>query len=129
MLALALVRGAPGVWWRGLALSVLLLALANPSLVREERDPLNDVVLVIEDQSPSQGIEARRSQTERAVAHLLEELDKQPDSEVRRITAGAGEDNVAGDGTELFAALREALSKVAAPARLRHLDGDRRPGA
>ena len=101
-----------GVWWRGLALAVLLLALANPSLVREEREPLDDVVLVIEDQSPSQGIEARRAQTDRAVAHLLEELEAQSGSDVRRITAGAGEDHFSGDGTELFGALREALSKI-----------------
>ena len=51
LLALALLRRARGAWWRGLALTLLLLALANPILVKEQRDPLDDIALVVVDDS------------------------------------------------------------------------------
>ena len=45
--AFALWRRAPGVWWRGLAVATLLLALANPTLVEEEREALSDVARTV----------------------------------------------------------------------------------
>lgn len=39
MVAVALWRGLSGWWLRGLALGVLLLALANPALQEEDRAP------------------------------------------------------------------------------------------
>ena len=38
---LLLVSRPRGAWWRLLALGLLLLALANPSFTREEREPLS----------------------------------------------------------------------------------------
>ncbi len=67
----ALWRRARGTWWRALALGTLVLALANQILVREEREPLDDVALVVFDESPSQAIAPRGEQSEAAVAHLL----------------------------------------------------------
>ena len=56
------------------ALGLLLLALADPSLVREDRAGLKDVVAVVVDQSGSQTIgERRRRPTRRAPA-----LQKRP---------------------------------------------------
>ncbi|MEE9210307.1 MAG: hypothetical protein V3U23_07620, partial [Kiloniellales bacterium] len=49
LLGLALRRRARGLWWRALALTVLLLALANPALISEQRDLLDDVVLIVVD--------------------------------------------------------------------------------
>ena len=49
----ALWRRARGTWWRALALGTLVLALANPSLVREERELRDDVALVVVAESPS----------------------------------------------------------------------------
>ncbi len=112
LLALALWRRASGVFWRGTAFAVLLLALANPSLVEEQRDPLSDVVFVVADESSSQAIGERRGQTETAVDHLLEELALLPDTEVRLVRAGAGRSTLEDAGTRLFAPLRQALAKV-----------------
>ena len=43
----AIWRGMSGWWLRGLALATLLLAVANPSLQIEEREPLTDIVLLV----------------------------------------------------------------------------------
>jgi len=51
VLLLARSRGAP---MRALALGLMVLALANPSLTREDRDPIPSVAAVIVDKSPSQ---------------------------------------------------------------------------
>jgi hypothetical protein len=109
LLALALLRRARGAWWRGLALTLLLLALANPILVKEQRDPLDDIALVVVDDSASQAIEPRPAQSEAARTHLLETIGQLPDTELRLIRAGgeAGQ-----DGTRLFSAVRDALAKV-----------------
>jgi len=112
LLALTLWRRAPGAWWRGAAALVLLIALANPSLVREEREPLSDVVLVVVDDSPSQEIEPRPAQREAALAHLLKEMGTLEDTEVRVIRAGGGAFGLEQQGTRLFAALRDALASV-----------------
>ena len=51
LLLIARSRGAP---LRALALGLMVLALANPSLTREDRDPIPSVAAVIVDKSPSQ---------------------------------------------------------------------------
>ncbi|NIA71641.1 hypothetical protein HBA54_23905 [Pelagibius litoralis] len=112
LLALALWRRAPGVFWRGLAFGVLLLALANPALIEEQRDPLRDVVFVVADDSTSQTIDERSGQTDLAVAHLLEQLGELGDTEVRLIRAGDNRGTQDNRGTRLFGPLRQALAKV-----------------
>ena len=61
LLAFARSRG-----WavRALALAMMVLALANPSFTREDREPLSSVVAVVVDKSPSQGFGDRIKQTE-----------------------------------------------------------------
>src|SRR3546814_9083241 len=71
LLAVALWRHAAGVWWRAGAFAVLLLALANPSIIEEQRDPLSDIPFIDPDESASQEIGQRGSQTEQAVRQLL----------------------------------------------------------
>lgn len=51
---LSLISFVPGIWfqargtgWRMLAVLAILGALANPSLVEEERDPLKDVATIV----------------------------------------------------------------------------------
>ncbi len=112
LLALALWRRAAGVWWRGGAFAVLLAALANPSIIEEQRDPLSDVVFVVADESTSQQIENRGSQTEQAVAHLLQQIGTLEDTEVRLIRAGEVKGALDVEGTHLFGPLRQALAKV-----------------
>ena len=112
VVALALWRRARGTWWRALGLTVLLLALANPTLVAEQREPLDDVALVLIDESPSQDIAPRPAQSEAALGHLLDSLGGLKGTEVRVLRAGKGAVAVEEDGTRLFGALRRALAKV-----------------
>jgi hypothetical protein len=95
---------------RALALAVGLIALANPSLTREEREPLTSVVAVVVDESASQSFGDRTAQTEAARAALKERLDRVPGLEVRTIVADAGDGDQ--DGTRLFSALSAGLADV-----------------
>ena len=107
VLLLARSRGAPV---RAAALALLVLALANPSLTREDRDPVPSVVTVIIDKSPSQNFGDRNAQTEAARATLVERLKRIPGLEVR--VAEAGEADGETDGTRLFSALSATLADV-----------------
>ncbi len=112
LLGVALWRRASGVWWRAGAFAVLLAALANPSIIEEQRDPLSDVVFVVADESTSQEIEQRGTQTEEAVAHLLAQIGALEATEVRLIRAGDIKGALDVEGTRLFTPLRQALAKV-----------------
>ena len=112
VVALAFWRRARGAGWRSLAVLALLVALANPSLIEERREPLDDVALVLIDESPSQLVAPRPEQTEETVTHLLRELDRLQQTEVRVLRAGADAVGLDQDGTRLFTALRQGLAKV-----------------
>jgi len=106
--ALALWRGLPGWWLRGLGLAAVLAALAGPALQTEERQPLGDLALVVVDRSGSNRLGARPGQTEAALAHLarrLEALGIEP----REAAVPDAPDDA---GTRLFSAMDEALSDL-----------------
>src|SRR5262249_62209736 len=63
---------------RALALALFVLALANPSITREDRDPLTSVAAVVVDKSPSQEFGDRSQQTEAVRAALAERLPPHP---------------------------------------------------
>ena len=106
----AVFRRAGGVWWRALGFAVLLLAIANPALLVEERDPRDDIVLVVTDESESQDIQERPQQRAAISEALRQELSKLPRTEVRSIVAGAQQLGEADGGTKLFGAIQSALS-------------------
>jgi hypothetical protein len=87
-----------------------VLALANPSLTSEEREPLSTVVVVVVDKSASQEFGDRAAMTEAARAELKQRLERFPNAEVRWVEAGSGSGEV--DGTRLFTALSAALADV-----------------
>ena len=95
---------------RTIALALFVLALANPSITREDRDPLTSVAVVVVDKSPSQEFGDRQQQTEAVRAALAERLGRMPGIEVRFVEAGQADGET--DGTRLFAALSSALSDV-----------------
>jgi hypothetical protein len=107
--ALALVSRGPLAIARALALALVLAALANPSLVQEEREPVRDIVAVVIDRSLSQTLGERAAMTERVRVELLRRFGGLPDVEPRFIEAGDGEGD---DGTRLFAALANGLADV-----------------
>ncbi len=107
----ALWRGLPGWWLRVLAGAVLLVALANPALRQEQRQPLSDIVFVVVDQSSSQKIADRPAQIARAVQALKQRLGKMDNVEIR--TVPVGDAPVGSDaGTLAMTALRRAMSEV-----------------
>ncbi|MFM8613461.1 MAG: hypothetical protein ACKOC9_01795, partial [Alphaproteobacteria bacterium] len=50
---------ARGIWWRALAAVILLGALGNPRLLREERETRPDIAILAVDRSDSTGIADR----------------------------------------------------------------------
>src|SRR5664279_1601302 len=107
---LLLLARSRGVAMRIIALGLMVLALANPSLTREDRDPIPSVAAIIVDKSPSQDFGDRKQQTEAARATLVERLKRIPGLEVR--VAEAGEADGEHDGTRLFSALSSTLADV-----------------
>jgi hypothetical protein len=104
------VSRSRGAAVRTLALALIVLALANPSFTREDRDPLTSVAVVVVDKSPSQNFGDRTQQTEAARAKILEQLHRIPGLEVRVIEAGEADGET--DGTRLFTALNSTLVDV-----------------
>ncbi len=107
--AAGLVLRGPATLVRALALSLVLLGLANPSLVREDRERIKDVVAVIVDRSVSQTLAERAAQTTRARAEVERKLGSLADVEPRFVDVTHQEGQ---DGTHLFAALTGALADV-----------------
>lgn len=102
------LRGAP---IRALALTALVLALANPVIEQEERERLTNVAAVIVDRSESQSLDQRADQTDAALATLKERLSSLENVELRIIEAG--EQRLSdSDGTALFSSLTQALGDV-----------------
>jgi hypothetical protein len=111
ILALLLfVARSRGAAIRVLALALLLLALSNPSLTREDRQPLTSVAAVVVDKSPSQSFGDRTQQTEEARKAVVDRLGRIPGLEVRVVEAGQSDGET--DGTRLFTALNSALADV-----------------
>ena len=95
---------------RTAALALILLALANPSFTREDREPLSSVVVVVVDKSPSQNFGNRTLETDQARVALVDSLKKIKGLEVRVVEAGQADGET--DGTKLFGAVSSALSDV-----------------
>src|SRR5229473_2377752 len=108
--ALLLLGRARGAAVRVTALALILLALANPSFTREDREPLSSVAAVVIDKSPSQNFGSRTRETAQAQEALVDSLKKIKGLEVRVVEAGQADGET--DGTRLFGALQSALSDV-----------------
>ncbi len=108
--ALLLVIRSRGAWMRATALGFAALALANPSLTREDREALPSVAVVVVDKSPSQNFSDREKQTEAVRAAVTQRLGRIAGLEVRMVEAGQADGET--DGTRLFNALGAALADV-----------------
>ena len=109
MAVVAFLARGPVALLRALVLGLVLLALANPSLVQEEREPVKDVVAVVVDRSGSQALGERPAMTDRVRAELQRRLGPLNEIEPRFVEVPeAGGD----EGTRLFTALSSALADV-----------------
>lgn len=97
---------------RLLALSALVLALANPVMVEEQREPIKSIVGVVVDRSPSQNYGTRTRDTNDALNALKEEFKKHPEYEPRFIEASSQSDMAVGTETKLFTPLNQAIADV-----------------
>jgi hypothetical protein len=108
--ALALWARRPGAWLRAVGIALVLLALGDPSFVREDREPLKDTVALVLDTSGSQSIAERPKQVAAAREELQKRFAALGNVDVRVIESGRTEAEA--DGTKLFSALNAGLSDV-----------------
>ena len=106
--ALAGWRGLVGWPLRTLAALVVLGALAGLVYQTEDRAPLTDIVLLLEDESASQALTDRPLQTSDAATAIANALAGWDNTELRRVTVPDGVGDV---GTELMTALAASLSE------------------
>jgi hypothetical protein len=102
-------RRAHGAWARLLAFGVIMVALANPLIVKETRQGLSNIVALIIDRSQSMEIGSRKTDSEKAVAALRDKL-KTMNVELREGEVRTNTDAGDAGGTALFSALNAALS-------------------
>ena len=104
----AIWRRARGWWLRGLCFVVVLLWLAGPRLVRETREPLPDIAVMVVDKTASMDVGNRAALRDAAAAKLATEAAAIPDLDLRTVTIPEG----GHDGTRLFSALDRALADI-----------------
>jgi hypothetical protein len=104
----AVLRRARGAAWRALAFAVLLLWLAGPRLVRETREGLSDIGLLVLDDTGSMHLRDRVRLREEAAAAIQAQAARIPDLELRTVTLPEG----GHDGTRLFATIDRALADI-----------------
>jgi hypothetical protein len=106
----AIVLAGRSAILRALALVVLTAALADPSLVFEDREPVKDVVSIVVDRSASNRLADRAAQTDAAVAEIERQLRGIPNVEPRIVELRDAQGS--NDGTRLFEALSSSLADV-----------------
>ena len=107
---------ARGALLRAIAVAVLLLALANPALVEEEREPLKDVAALIVDESPSVAVSDRKEAVQKALADYEAQLSRMLETLDLRVVRVKHETVSQGsEGTQLIKPLLQAIRDV--PAR------------
>ncbi|KQU33249.1 hypothetical protein ASG63_15265 [Methylobacterium sp. Leaf94] len=106
-----LARGRTAIL-RALALALVLLAIANPSLVREDREPVKDIAAIVVDRSGSQALGDRPAMTDAVRAELQRRFGALTNIEPRFIDVPDAKEG--DEGTRLFTALSQALADVPA---------------
>jgi hypothetical protein len=112
LLALLFWRSRRGAMFRLASYALLLLAVANPHLKQEDREPLSDVVAVVLDDSQSQGIAGRTARTDEIRKELEERFKAFPNLDVRWVHSSSTSADSERDGTMLFTDLAQALADV-----------------
>lgn len=99
-----------GMWLRLVPAAALALGLANPRLASEVGTPLDDVAVILVDDSPSMTVGDRSRQRDETLARLTDRLKGMPNLEVRveRLRPPAGRD----EGTRLFSLLDRVVADI-----------------
>ncbi len=108
-------RGARSAGWRLGALIITLLVILNPTIRQEDRDPVNDIAVVLVDQSQSMSIGARTADAVATLKATEDKLKTLTGLKTRILTVGnTANSSDAGEGTNAFAALEQALADIPA---------------
>ncbi len=110
LITLSALRQKHRVIWRFLAFCAFLVALMNPALLKEERQPVKDVAAIVVDKSDSQNTENRKTQTQNTLAYLKKILEGRDNLDLRIVDAPG--DNIPHEETKVFQALDQALADV-----------------
>ncbi len=108
-LALSLWRRLAGAWLRGFAGFIVIAALAGPSLQREERGLLDDIVVIVSDESASQKLAMREQTTSDAAERLDALLAGRANTQIVRVAVPDGEGDA---GTQMMSALSDTLAEL-----------------
>ncbi|MEN3931081.1 hypothetical protein WJT86_08430 [Microvirga sp. W0021] len=100
-------RGLSGLW-RSLSLGLLCLTLLNPSVTKENAEPVKSIIAVVTDKTASQKLGHRQAITDAVKADITKKLEKQ-DVEVRFIDVTDAPDD---GGTRLFSSLSSGLADI-----------------
>ena len=114
MIGYGLWHRAKGALLRALPVAALIIAIADPQLIRENQTALKDVAVIVVDESASQKLGQREERTEKAVEKLTADLSTIGDLEIRTVRTGRNDTTGGAGGTRLFEALSSALSDVPA---------------
>ena len=75
--------------FRFIGATALIALLANPQLREQEQDPLNDIAIILIDESASQRLGRREDQTANVVRNLQQKLSAYEDMDVRVVRFGS----------------------------------------
>ncbi|GAA5109493.1 hypothetical protein [Bartonella jaculi] len=109
---IGLVKQRQGSLLRLMALASLILALLNPMIIKEQREPLKSIVGIVIDRSKSQTFGTRTKDSDEARVQLTNALARYPQFEPRFIDAGKLANNQYAPSTNLFSTLTQATSDV-----------------
>lgn len=112
LVAIGLFRQVRGSLIRALVGAFVALTLLNPSLLIEDREALKSVVALIVDETGSQKLDGRSSQTQAAKDELIQRLSRLDAFDVREINASDQISTTTDISTALFSALQSGLKDV-----------------
>lgn len=115
LIIVSLWRRGAGAWWRIIAYAALVVALLNPAALREDREPVTDVAVLVVDRSQSNTLKDRTSLTDATADALRTSLEAETGLDVREVdvtdalsmtqTSDSG-------GTQLFSVIESAIGDV-----------------
>ncbi len=101
-----------GSFFRLLAGVLISAALFNPAIVQEERNPLDTIIPLIVDETTSQKLADRGSQTEQAVAEIRARFEKLEGFELREVQSRDAISKTSDVSSSIFSSLDSALQDV-----------------
>lgn len=107
-----LAKQIRGSFVRLCAWALLVFALFNPAILREDREPLKSVVAIVIDKSASQKLNNRQSQTTSILEDLRSRLAKLDEFEIREVEAIDNSSLTTDATTTLFNSLKSVFQDV-----------------